>query len=174
MGWCIQCNPANTTLWHNIDLMLAHRARHSPTIKPAVYEGMCFVGNAVSLAGDNIPANKIHWPNTGFMLSHRLRRWPNIRPILVQYIVSGRRQCGHSDWYRMINVTVWHLSAVTIHAEETIILRQRRWSALFGKTPSFSRPPGVYLNITRVENFTIPQYEIQWWCWNIYYYDVAV
>ena len=82
---------SNTRLWPNVWLMLGHRLRRRPSIKPALSR-ICWnvlpnPGAAADKRMLSEPANTIHSPNGGLMLVHSLRRRPNIKPTLGRCIV---------------------------------------------------------------------------------------
>ena len=45
--------PANTTHWNNVGLMLAHRLRRWPNIKPTLFQCVVFAGESATDDGPN-------------------------------------------------------------------------------------------------------------------------
>ena len=81
--------------WHSVGVMVVHRLRRWPNIKPTFVQCLVFaVCLFLSLILVSLiciwhccPANVRQRTNIGSMLVQRLRRWPNIKPTLVQCVV---------------------------------------------------------------------------------------
>ena len=112
-GSLLSCRQPNTRRWPNAGLMLAHRMRRWPSIKPALVQRFVFAGSQFVLwwvclwfiSLQHFPwyrqSSTRRWPNAELKLAHRLRRWANnsqywvpvsclanINPALVQSIMT--------------------------------------------------------------------------------------
>ena len=119
----LPCRRSSTRHWPNDGLMLAHRLRRWPSIKPAVVQRFVFAGSqSVSLCcGESIrlfslqrflwyrPSITRCWPDAGLMLAHCLRRRASISPVLVYVTYVGQRHRQRAN----INPALVH-SIVTV------------------------------------------------------------
>ena len=88
------CRP--TACESNVGLMLSHRLRRRPSLKPMLVQPRVFLGEKnwdahreilLQYGPVCIPVETRRWPGAVLMLVQYLRRWPNISPALGQCLL---------------------------------------------------------------------------------------
>ena len=93
-------HPTNTTHWNNVVLLLAHRLRRWPSIKPTLFQCFVFAGQALHSC-HNMNSNTRHWTNIGSMS----RPWHN--NLQATHMALGGKKRIHHVYLDSCFMSAW-------------------------------------------------------------------